>query len=99
MPEVALWPREQLLYHRCPMKPGMEQKRACCSTALPIPDLIVKEGKKTVINLSVPLLSSLDQGIDHRGIGQGRGIAQLINGALGDLAQDPPHDLSAAGLG
>ena len=75
------------------------QKRACCNTALSIPDLIVKEGKKTVINLSVPLLSSLDQGIDHRGIGQGRGITQLINGALGDLAQDPSHDLPAAGLG
>jgi len=27
MPEVALWPREQFLYHQYTMKPGMEQKR------------------------------------------------------------------------
>jgi len=46
MPEVALWPREQLLYHRYPMKPGMEQKRTLYSTALTIPDLIVRRGKK-----------------------------------------------------
>jgi hypothetical protein len=28
------------------MKPGMEQKRAWCGTALSIPDLIVRRGKK-----------------------------------------------------
>jgi hypothetical protein len=38
--------REQLLYHHCPMKPGMEYKRRCCGTALAIPDLIVRRGKK-----------------------------------------------------
>jgi hypothetical protein len=38
---------------------------AMCGTVHAIPDLIVKEGEKTVINLSLPLLSPLDQGIDH----------------------------------
>src|SRR5690606_34748642 len=36
--------------------------------------------------------------IDHRGIGQGAGVAELVGRVLGDLAQDAAHDLSRARL-
>ncbi len=46
MPEVALWPREQFLSRHCSMEPGREQRQALYSTARPIPDPIVRRGKK-----------------------------------------------------
>ena len=35
--------------------------------------------------------------LDHRRVAQGGGVAQLV--ALGDVLQQPPHDLARAGLG
>src|SRR3546814_2887763 len=41
----------------------------------------------------------LDQRVDHRRVGQGAGVAELVGRVLGDLAQDAAHDLARAGLG
>ena len=49
--------------------------------------------------LELPLLSSGDKGFDDLRVGQRRGVAQLIDGAFADLAEDPPHDLAGTGLG
>ena len=38
------------------------------------------------------------QVVDHRRIGQRRGVAEVGEIVLGDLAQDPAHDLAGAGL-
>jgi hypothetical protein len=43
---------------------------------------------------ALPVLPVLDQIFDHRGIGQGRGVAQAARFVLGDLAQDAAHDLA-----
>src|SRR5689334_5455637 len=43
--------------------------------------------------------SIFHQVVDHRRIGQGRGVAQAPELVLGDLAQDAAHDLARAGLG
>ena len=40
----------------------------------------------------------LDEIVDHRRIGQRRGVAEVGEIVLGDLAQDAPHDLAGAGL-
>jgi hypothetical protein len=37
--------------------------------------------------------------INHRGIGQGRGVAGLVVLVGGDLTQDAAHDFAGAGLG
>jgi len=37
-----------------------------------------------------------DEVIDHRGISQGRRIAEIGEFILGDLAKDAPHDLAGA---
>ena len=42
--------------------------------------------------------SLLDELINYRWIRQSRRIAKVRHVALGDLAQDPPHDLTAPGL-
>jgi hypothetical protein len=34
----------------------------------------------------------------RKGVGQRAGVAELVRLVLGDLAQDAPHDLAAAGL-
>jgi hypothetical protein len=46
MPEVALWPREQLLISSLPYEAGDGEKRALYSTAFTIPDLIARREKK-----------------------------------------------------
>ena len=42
------------------------------------------------------VLPIVHQVVDHRRVGQGRGIAQLIVLVGGDLAQDAAHDLARA---
>src|SRR5215472_9086533 len=44
------------------------------------------------------VLPVVDQVVDHRGIGQCRGVAEIAVFVLGDLAQDTAHDLARAGL-
>src|SRR5882757_1443587 len=41
----------------------------------------------------------LDQVVDHGGIGERRGVTEIGEIVLGDLAQDAPHDLARACLG
>ena len=45
------------------------------------------------------VLPVLDQILHHRRFGQGRGITQVGEIILGDLAQDAAHDLARARLG
>ena len=44
-------------------------------------------------------LEAVDDGGDHRGVGEGGHIAELILLARGDLAEDTAHDLARPGLG
>src|SRR3989344_495231 len=48
------------------------------------------------VRLSVQAL--LDQTVDHRRVGQSRGVAHVFQLVAGDLAQDAPHDLARTGL-
>src|SRR5689334_13965784 len=45
------------------------------------------------------VLAVLDEIVDHRGIGQRRGVAEARGLVLSDLAQDAAHDLAGARLG
>ena len=43
--------------------------------------------------------SPVDQGLDDAGVGEGGGVAEVVDVAFGDLAEDAAHDLAGAGLG
>src|ERR1700691_1213203 len=44
------------------------------------------------------ILTVVDQIVDHGRIGERRGVAEIAEFVLGDLAQDAAHDLAGTGL-
>src|SRR5690606_20417022 len=73
--------------------------RACVPLPAPGgPSRIRTAGTFAPLIRSGPVHAVADEVVDHRRVGQRRGVPQRAEVVLGDLAQNAAHDLARAGL-